>query len=168
MVKVLQSLILTTVEEILPLAAHQHGFRGEHSTTTALCEVTTAIAHGLNNKRPHHRTTVVALDLTKTFDTVTYTKLLQDIYDSSLPNVYKRWMANYMAGRQSYVKFRVLRSGVTKNKQGVPQGGVLCRILFNTYISKIRTAPPELKLISFANDCTILTSAEMSMFWKRG
>ena len=67
-------------------------------------------------------------------------------------------MANYMAGRQSYVEFRGSRSGFRKNKQGVPQGGVLCSMLFNTYISKIPTPPPALKLISSADGCTALTS----------
>ena len=38
-------------------------------------------SHGLNSKQQHHRTIVVALQLTKAFDTVSHTKLLQDIYD---------------------------------------------------------------------------------------
>ena len=105
----------------------QHGFRGGHSTTTALC-------------------------------TASHTKLLQDIYDSSLPNVYKRWMANYMAGRQSFVEFRGSRSGFRKNRQGILQGGALSPLLVNTYISKITTPPPELKLIWYADDCTVITS----------
>ena len=157
-VKVLESLLLPTLRENLPLADHQHGFRAGHSTTTALCEVATSISDGLNSKRPHQRTVVVALDLKKAFDTVSHTKLLQDIYDSTLPNVYKRWLSNYMAGRRSYVEFRGSRSGFRKNKQGVPQGGVLSPLLFNAYLSKMPTPPPELKLISYADDCTILTT----------
>ena len=89
-VKVLESLILPTLRQVFPLADHQHGFRSSHSTAAALCEVTTAKADGLNNKRPYHRTVVVALDLTKAFDTVSRSKLLQDVYDSTLPHVYKR------------------------------------------------------------------------------
>ena len=63
-----------------------------------------------------------------------------------------------MAGRQSYVEFRNSKSGLRKNKQGVPQGGVLSPLLFNTYLSKKPVTPPELKLISYADDCTVLTS----------
>ena len=50
--KVLDSLIL--LKEILPLADHQHVFRGGQTTATALCEVTIAIAESLNSKYPHH------------------------------------------------------------------------------------------------------------------
>ena len=32
--------------------------------------------------------------------------LLKDIYDTTLPNTIKRWLANYMSGRQSYVDFQ--------------------------------------------------------------
>ena len=67
-------------------------------------------------------------------------------------------MANYMAGRQSYEQFRGSRSESRKIKHWVPQGDVLFPLLFNTYIFKISTTPPELKLISYADDCTVLTS----------
>ena len=117
-VKVLECLILLTLKEILQPADHQHGFRGGDSTTSVLCENTTAIADGLNRKRPHHRTIVVALDLT--FDTVSNTKLQQDIYDWSLPIVYKRWMSE----RQSYIEFRASRSGFRKS---CPQGSEISK-----------------------------------------
>ena len=46
-----------TLKEDLPLAAHQHGFRADHTTTTALCEMTNG------NSRRVEQYTIVALDL---------------------------------------------------------------------------------------------------------
>ena len=157
-VKVLEALMLPTLKEHLPMADHQHGFRAGRSTTTALCELTTAIADGLNGKRPHERTILVALDLSKAFDTVCHTTLLRDILESDLPPLHTRWLSNYMAGRQSYVEFRDARSRLRKNKLGVPQGGVLSPLLFNYYISKLPSPPPGVKLVSYADDCTILAT----------
>ena len=51
-----------------------------------------------------------------------------------------------------------IHGGLQEKQTGVPQGGVLSQLLFNSYISKRPTPPPELKLISYADDCTVLTS----------
>ena len=157
-VKILEALVLPHLIEHLPLADHQHGFRSGRSTTSALCELTTHIAAGINQKRPHLRTIAVALDLSKAFDTVNHALLLKDLSETSLPNTIKRWLAVYMSGRQSFVSFRDRTSKYRKLKQGVPQGGVLSPILFNFYVSKMPTPPPSMKLISYADDCTIAAS----------
>ena len=49
------------------------------------------------------------LDLSKGFDMVNHTILLQDIYDPSLPNNIKRWLAG--------LEFR---DGKSNTRQGVP------------------------------------------------
>ena len=43
-------------------------------------------------------------------------------------------------------------------KQGVPQGGVLSPLLFNLYLRDIPQPPEGIQLISYADDCTILTT----------
>ena len=156
-VKILEALILPTLKDHLPMADHQHGFRAGHSTTTALLEMTTGIADGLNSKRPHNRTLMVALDLSKAFNTVCHATLVDDLLDSTLPPTYKRWLGNYMRGRQSYVEFRGQKSRPRKSKQGVPQGGVLSPLLFNFYVSGIPPPPTGVTLVSYADDCTILS-----------
>ncbi|XP_075163033.1 uncharacterized protein LOC142235657 [Haematobia irritans] len=133
--KILEAILLPYFTEHLMLAEHQHGFRSGRSTTTALCELTANIAEGLNSKRPHKRSILVALDLSKAFDTVNHTTLLGDIRGTSLPSNLKRWLANYMAGRQSYVEFRGKRSAPSS-----PQ------------------PPPDVHLIIYADDCSIVTT----------
>ena len=45
-------------------------------------------------------------------------------------------------------------------RQGVPQGGVLSPTLFNLYMSKMPTPPPNIKLVTYADDSTILSSGK--------
>ncbi len=63
----------------LPAAHYKRGFRKMHSTTTALTAITTRTSQGLNQQRPCERTILVALDLSKAFDTVSHATLFQDI-----------------------------------------------------------------------------------------
>ena len=50
--KVLESLSLPTINKYLQPAPDQHGFRPDHSTTSALLQMTTYIAMGFNQRKP--------------------------------------------------------------------------------------------------------------------
>ena len=63
-----------------------------------------------------------------------------------------------MQGRQTYVDFRGTKSKYRKVKLGVPQGGVLSPLLFNLYLRNIPQPPAGIELVSYADDCTILTT----------
>ncbi|XP_050320929.1 uncharacterized protein LOC126753468 [Bactrocera neohumeralis] len=60
----------------------------------ALSVINAQIVRGLNQKPPCERTILVALDLSKAFDTVNHTTLLQDIEKTTLPPGLKRWTMN--------------------------------------------------------------------------
>ena len=68
-VKVMEVLLLETVNNHLLPSADQHGFRPRHSTTSALLQLTSDIAISFNQRKPPHRTVCVAVDLTAAFDT---------------------------------------------------------------------------------------------------
>ena len=56
-------LILPTINKYLLPSPDQHGFRREHSTTSALLQLTTDITMGFNQRKPPDRTVCVAVDL---------------------------------------------------------------------------------------------------------
>ena len=58
-VKVLEALILPSINEFLSPAKDQHGFRPRHSTTSALLQLTTDIETDFNHRKPPHRTVCV-------------------------------------------------------------------------------------------------------------
>ena len=74
--KVLEALILLSINDFLSPAKDQHGFRPRHSTTSALLQLITDILTGVNQRKPPHRTVCVATDLTAAFDTVSHDTLI--------------------------------------------------------------------------------------------
>ncbi|WP_333764851.1 reverse transcriptase domain-containing protein [Streptomyces sp. IBSBF 2390] len=158
LVKLMEKLLLPLLASHLTPPRHQHGFRKAHSTTTALHTIYEHIQRGLNDNRPNKRTVMVALDLSKAFDTVDHVLLLNDIFNTSLPTTLKRWLCSYLHGRHTYVEFRDSKSRQRKVKQGVPQGGVLSPLLFNFYMREQPTPPQDVTIVTYADDCTLLSS----------
>ena len=148
------------LQRLLPFAAHQHGFRAGHSTSTALSCIVHNISTGMNAPSPHDRTLLAALDLSSAFDTVSHEVLLNDILLSPLPNNTKRWLYAYLRGRSTYVEFRGQRSKYRRVKQGVPQGGVLSPALFNYYLSTLPTPPDDIQVVSYADDITVMAQGK--------
>ena len=77
--KVMEALLLPTINIHLLPSADQHGFRPGHSTTSALLQLTSDIVTGFKQRKPTHRTVCVVVDLTAEFDTVNHNVLLSKI-----------------------------------------------------------------------------------------
>ena len=118
--KVLETRILPIINKYLQPAPDQHGFRQEHSTISALLQLTTDIAMGFNQRKPPDRTVCVAIDLSAAFDTVCHNKLLSKIIRSHIPPATWRWRSCYIRGRQAKTCFSGVKSPSMKVNTGVP------------------------------------------------
>ena len=78
-----------------------------HLTVTAHNELATAIVNGFNQRQPADRTLLVAVDLSKTFDTVSHNTLLTLVTNSSLTGALVRWLSTYMHGREARTLLRL-------------------------------------------------------------
>ena len=157
-VKVLEKCLLPILQEHLRSATHQHGFRPRHSTISALNELSTAISDGFNKPKPAARSILVALDLSKAFDTVCHATLLKLLNETGLPGAVVRWLSAYLHGRQAKTLFRDHTSKTRIVRFGVPQGSVISPTLFNFYVSDAPLPSAPILLVSYADDFTLLAT----------
>ena len=120
--------------------------------------MTQYILEGFNQKKPAQRTIAISLDASKAFDKVSKFNLMKKIMEIENMNINdKRWLSNYITDRRAAVIFGNATSRWRHFKNGVPQGGVLSPQLFNFYVAKCCPPPPEIVLLSYADDFMILS-----------
>ena len=70
----------------------------------------------------------------------------------------KRWLTNYLGGRQSHVSFNGKSSHTRNFINRVPQGSVLSPTLFNIYMHNTPPTPANINIMSYADDFTITST----------
>ena len=153
--KVLESLILPTINKYPQSAPDQHGFRPDHSTTSALLQMTTDIAMGFNRGKPPDRTICAAVDLSAAFDTVCHNNLLSKINRLQFPPATARWLSFYLRGRHVKTCFRGVKSTSRKINTGVLQGSKLSPSLVSFYIADMPRPTEPVKRVCYADDITM-------------
>ena len=134
----------------------QSGFRGLHSTATALLEATDNWAYNIDSGCVN---AVVFLDLKKAFDTVDHDILLSKVNAYGIRCVVHKWFESYLNGRhQKYF----VNGCLSENRAlicGVPQGTILGPLLFLMYINDLPNCLSHSQPRMFADD-THLTYAD--------
>lgn len=139
-IKVLERLLLPSLNAALSPSPSQHGFRGQRSCVTALLPLATKIAHGFNAPKPATRTGLLCVDLSKAFDVVAHHQLLDKVAGSPLHRNLKRWLSAYLRDRKIRCLFQGAKSKWKKIKMGVPQGSVISPVLFNFFVNDISSS----------------------------
>ena len=130
----------------------QYGFREQHSTELASLELTDRILMDLDNKK---NPVTVYMDLSKAFDTLDHSILLQKLRFYGVREVELQWFQSYLTNRVQYVDIDGFISEHKILKTGVPQGSILGPLLFLIYMNDIPESSEVFDFILYADDTSL-------------
>ena len=133
----------------------QYGFRSLHSTELASLEIVDIITQDLDQgKLPLG----VFLDLSKAFDTLDHSILLNKLNYYGVKGCALAWFQSYLTNRVQYVEYDNTQSSMLPITTGVPQGSILGPLLFIIYMNDIHEASNKFHAILFADDSNLTST----------
>ena len=133
----------------------QYGFRTLHSTELTSLEIIEIIGKDLDNgKLPIG----VFLYLSKAFDTLDHTILLDKLFYYGIKGTELAWFKSYLTNRAQFVSYNGTNSHTLSITTGVPQGSILGPLLFMIYMNDVHNASSKFYAILFADDTNLTSS----------
>ena len=115
----------------------QHAYSKEHSTTTALAQITEDWIKDIENKKI---VGTVLLDLSAAFDVLDHEILLEKLICYGFEKSAIEWIKSYLANREFTVTFNGSNSDILTLDCGVPQGSCLGPLLFSIFTSQVKSS----------------------------
>lgn len=145
---------------------NQHGFRSGRSVVSAAISFIESVIESLDEGK---LTTGIFMDLSKAFDSVKHSKLVEKLHEIGLTKNALNWFKSYLSDRSQFVEITYLKnnkifkvpSKLKPLKFGVPQGSILGPLLFICYLREIDSAllyKLNSELCLYADDSNLMLS----------
>ena len=145
--------LYTFLEESNSFYPYQFGFRPNHSTNSALIEITEQIRKACDKGL---FACGVYLDLKKAFDTVNHNILLTKLEHYGIKGNADYWLRSFLTDRKQYTSVTGKDSNSQEITHGVLQGSVLGPLLFIIFINYLNLSVISSKVHHFADDTNLL------------
>lgn len=156
--KIFERIIFNVIVDFLEtrniFSPSQHGFRKDHSTSTALLSFLDYVYRNLDLG---HKVVAIYVDLSKAFDCVDHDILLSKLECYGLRGQCNDLLKSYLTNRKQFVDYLGAKSTNLDISLGIPQGSILGPLLFLLYINDINQHITTFHC-AFADDITIATS----------
>jgi hypothetical protein len=139
------------------ITSKQFGFRPTLSTGLALTKFTDSILGDMDASR---FTGAVFLDLSKAFDTVDHTILLDKLRILGVDEDSLDWFESYLSERSQATSVGDSISSPLPVSVGVPQGSILGPLLFVVYVNDLPSLNLQSKVVLYADDTVLYYSSK--------
>lgn len=138
--RIMHKKLLRKTAALRVLPAEQFGFRPGRGSPEQLLKLLTFIAKNMD-ERAHRSTMLVALDLTKAFDTIWHEGLIYKLAHFGFPEWILKWTHSYLSGRSMRVHSHGVISLLGALLYGVPQGSVMGPLYYILYTADMPMLP---------------------------
>jgi hypothetical protein len=135
----------------------QYGFRERCSTESAATEL---IEHVHKEIDKGLKVSMVRMDLSKAFDLVDHSLLIDCMQDSGIRGIALDLFSNYLMNRFQTVKIGSIFSSQKQVNTGIVQGSVLGPMMFNIFINNLAQLPLNGIPFLYADDIVLVNSHE--------
>jgi len=153
--KALANQLTDYLEENKYLPSNQYAYRSLHSTEHASLEFVDKLLKMLDDDQVPLS---VFIDLSKAFDTLDHTILLEKLKYYGVMNKSLQLLSSYLENRKQYVYWNNSASEYKDITIGVPQGSILGPLLFILYMSDFQFSSNIFEFVCYADDTTLYTN----------
>ena len=154
--KCLLNIMTSSFGDSLP-SSFQHGFRKNHSTTTAALTVQNIVAKALDNKK---KVIVVSTDMSAAFDLLDKEVLLPRMKKLGIPQTLCRIYDDFLSNRRAFVQCCESKSDEFNIPVGCVQGSPSGPYLFTLLVDGIAEYMSDVNIVAYADDMYFIYEAD--------